>query len=132
MGLRTFSRVTTVAIMVTSFLASSWGCSITRPHTVLKNDYIPAADEKILSVDLVGGGQVEFDEEGAQYSTEERVIRGTSKAGVVEEISIDEVDAVRVDRVANGPSLAATFAGLLTLSLVVMYTLGMHAQWFSD
>ncbi len=131
MGLRAFSRVVAV-VSIVALVASSWGCSITRPSTVSKNDYVPSADEKILSVQLIAGGQVEFDDDGATYSTDDRMIRGTSKAGVTEEISIDEVESVRVDRIATGPSLTATFAGLLGLSLAITYTLGMHAQWFSD
>ena len=131
MDLRAFSRVV-AAVSIVALIASSWGCSITRPSTVPKNDYVPSADEKILSVRLIAGGQVDFNDEGATYSTDDRVIRGTSKAGVEEEISIDEVESVRVERIATGPSLTATFAGLLGLSIVIMYTLGLHAQWFSD
>jgi hypothetical protein len=75
---------------------------------------------------------VVFDEDGGMYSTDDRVIRGTSKAGVAEEVSIDDIQSLSVDRVTTGLSLAATFGGLLALSLAVMYTLGLHAQWFSN
>lgn len=127
MGLRMLSTVVGILLVV-----SSMGCSITKPATVPKDDYIPAEDEKILSVTLLVGGDVEFDGEGGRYYTDDRVIRGTSKAGVTEEISIDDVQSVHVDRVATGLSLTATFAGLLGMALVIMYTIGIHAQWFSN
>jgi hypothetical protein len=127
MGLRAFSTIMAVVLV-----ASSLGCSITRPRPVTKNDYVPSYEEKILSIQLIGGTEVVFDEDGGMYSTDDRVIRGTSKAGVAAEVSIDDIQSLRVDRVTTGLSLAATFAGLLTLSLAIMYTLGLHAQWFSN
>jgi hypothetical protein len=127
MGLRTFSAVVAVVLVV-----SSLGCSITRPATVAKDNYVPSAEDRILGVNLIGGGEVEFDSDGGLYSSDDRMIRGVSKEGMEEEVSIDEVESVRVDRVATGLSLTATFAGLLTMSLAIMYTLGMHAQWVSN
>ena len=127
MGLRVLWTVVAVVMVV-----SSLGCSITRPRTVPKNDYVPYADEKILSVQLLGGGEVSFDDGGGNYSTDDRVIRGTSKAGEDIEIGIDDVQSVRVDRVATGLSLTATFAGLLGLAVAIMYTIGMHGQWLSE
>ena len=127
MGLRMLSTVVGILLVVLSM-----GCSITKPATVPKDDYIPADDEKILSVTLLVGGDVVFDSEGGRYDRDNRVIRGTSKAGVTEEISIDDVQFVRVDRIATGLSLTATFAGLLTMALIIMYTIGVHAQWFSN
>ena len=127
MGLRAFSTVIIVALV-----ASALGCSITRPRPVMKDDYIPSADEKILSIELIGGSEIEFDEDGGRYSTDDRIIRGTSTAGTAEEISIDDVQSLNVDRINTGLSLTATFAGLLVMSLAIMYTLGMHAQWFSN
>jgi len=127
MGLRMLSTVVGILLVVLSM-----GCSITKPATVPKADYIPAEDEKILSVTLLVGGDVVFDSEGGRYDRDNRVIRGTSKAGVTEEISIDDVQFVQVDRIATGLSLTATFAGLLTMALIIMYTIGVHAQWFSN
>ena len=127
MGLRMLSTVVGILLVVLSM-----GCSITKPATVPKGDYIPVEDEKILSVTLRVGGDVVFDSEGGRYDRDNRVIRGTSKAGVTEEISIDDVQFVRVDRIATGLSLTATFAGLLTMALIIMYTIGVHAQWFSN
>ena len=127
MGLRAFST-----IMIVVLVASALGCSITRPRPVMKDDYIPSAEEKILSIELIGGSEIEFDEDGGRYSTDDRMIRGTSKAGVAEEISIDDVQSLSVDRINTGLSLTATFAGLLVMSLAIMYTVGMHAQWFSN
>jgi len=127
MGLRAFSTVIIVALV-----ASALGCSITRPRPVMKDDYIPSADEKILSIELIGGSEIEFDEDGGRYSTDDRIIRGTSTAGTAEEISIDDVQSLNVDRINTGLSLTATFAGLLVMSLAIMYTLGMHAQWLSN
>jgi len=127
MGLRMLSTVVGILLVVLSM-----GCSITKPATVPKDDYIPAEDEKILSVTLLVGGDVVFDSEGGRYDRDNRVIRGTSKAGVTEEISIDDVQFVQVDRIATGLSLTATFAGLLTMALIIMYTIGVHAQWFSN
>ena len=127
MGLRAFST-----IMIVVLVASALGCSITRPRPVMKDDYIPSAEEKILSIELIGGSEIEFDEDGGRYSTDDRMIRGTSKAGMAEEISIDDVQSLSVDRINAGLSLTATFAGLLVMSLAIMYTVGMHAQWFSN
>ena len=127
MGLRMLSTVVGILLVVLSM-----GCSITKPATVPKGDYIPVEDEKILSVTLLVGGDVVFDSEGGRYDRDNRVIRGTSKAGVTEEISIDDVQFVQVDRIATGLSLTATFAGLLTMALIIMYTIGVHAQWFSN
>jgi len=98
----------------------------------MKDDYVPSADEKILSLELIGGSEIEFDEDGGMYSTDDRMIRGTSTAGVAEEISIDEIESLNVDQVNTGLSLTATFTGLLTLSIAIMYTLGMHAQWLAN
>ncbi len=98
----------------------------------MKDDYIPSAAEKILSIELIGGSEIEFDEDGGRYSTDDRMIRGTSKAGMAEEISIDDVQSLNVDRISTGLSLTATFTGLLVMSLAIMYTVGMHAQWFSN
>ena len=127
MGLRMLSTVVGILLVVLSM-----GCSITKPATVPKGDYIPVEDEKILSVTLLVGGDVVFDSEGGRYDRDNRVIRGTSKAGVTEEISIDDVQFVQVDRIATGLSLTATFAGLLTMALIIMYMIGVHAQWFSN
>ncbi len=127
MGLRAFST-----IMIVVLVASALGCSITRPRPVMKDDYIPTAEEKILSIELIGGSEIEFDEDGGRYSTDDRMIRGTSKAGMAEEISIDDVQSLNVDRISTGLSLTATFTGLLVMSLAIMYTVGMHAQWFSN
>jgi hypothetical protein len=98
----------------------------------MKDDYVPSADEKIRSVQLIGGAEIVFDDDGGVYSTDDRVIRGTSTAGMAEEISIDDIQSLNIDRIVTGLSLTATFAGLLALSLAVMYTLGMHAQWLSN
>lgn len=127
MGLRAFSTIIIVVLVV-----SALGCSITRPRPVMKDDYIPSAAEKILSIELIGGSEIEFDEDGGRYSTDDRMIRGTSKAGMAEEISIDDVQSLNVDRISTGLSLTATFTGLLVMSLAIMYTVGMHAQWFSN
>jgi hypothetical protein len=124
------SAFSTVIIVV--LVASALGCSITRPRPVMKDDYIPSADEKILSIELIGGSEIEFDKDGGRYSTDDRIIRGTSTAGTAEEISIDDVQSLNVDRINTGLSLTATFAGLLVMSLAIMYTLGMHAQWLSN
>ena len=98
----------------------------------MKDDYVPSADEKILSVQLIGGGEIVFDADGGVYATDDRLIRGTSNAGMAEEISIDEIESLNVDQVNTGLSLTATFTGLLTLSIAIMYTLGMHAQWLAN
>ena len=127
MGLRMLSAVLGLLVV-----GSMTGCSVSKPATVPTDQYIPAEDEKILGVTLLVGGDVEFDSEGGRYDRNDRMIRGTSTAGVTEEISIDDVQSIRIDRISTGPSLTLTFAGLLGLALVVMYTIGMHAQWFSN
>jgi hypothetical protein len=121
-----------VIVLVLPVVLSAFGCSITRPRTVTKTDYVPEKNERIIGVDLVDGGRVDFNQDGGIYVTAERIIRGMSTAGEEVEIPIDQVALVHVNRQSTGLSLAATFAGLAGLSMALMYLLAMHAQWIAN
>lgn len=118
--------------LVLAIVVGALGCSITRPSTVPKSEYVPVKNERILEVDLVAGGTVKFDAKGGFYINDSRVIHGVSNSGAEVEISIDDVKSIRVERRSDNLSLTATFLGLALLSVTVMYVLGMHAQWFSN
>jgi hypothetical protein len=124
-------RVVAMTLAV-SVAMSALGCSVTRPRSVSKAEYVPEKNERITSVDLVAGGKIEFDSEGGSYVLLDRVIRGASTAGEQVEIGIDEVSVIHVNRVSTSWSLTATFLGLAGLSVMLIYVLGLHAQWVAN
>jgi hypothetical protein len=124
-------RVLTTIVTVT-MLVSSLGCSITKPRTIEKSEYAPVRNEKVLEVYLLTGDTIKFDSRGGVYSSDRRVIRGTSTDGTDVEVNMADVQSVRVERRSDGLSFTATVLGLAVLGVGTMYLLLMHAQWFSD
>ena len=124
-------RVLTTIVTIT-MLAFSLGCSITKPQSFSQAEYVPAANDRILEVNLLDGDKVEFNSEGGEYLPADRVIRGTSQEGASIEVEISDVQSVRVERRSEGLSFTVTVLGLVTLGLGTMYILGIHGQWLTD
>lgn len=126
-----FVRMVCMIVVVT--LVSSVGCTITRPVTVPKDDFVPGSYHKITGVDLIAGGKVDFEgEAGGLYSSDDRTFKGESKSEGDVSINIDEVQSVRVERLNNGLSIAASFGGILVLNVALLYVIAVQAQWASQ
>ena len=80
------------------------------------------ADDKIEYAVLLAGGTVTFDENGATYAADRRVVHGILASGENVEIPISEIEYVGVRRESSGrPLLGAVLAAGIIVAMFLRY-----------